>query len=241
MEQHVATAKDNRLTYYVLRRKGMRNMRLRVNDKGQVVVSCSSRIPLERINAFVIKNADWLISELSKIKSEGVLEERKYQTCEKYLFAGKEYMLVVIEGEREYVGTVGDNLALVVKDKNDFERKRKLVDNWYKNKAKELFAERFEYCVNNYREIFPDNYKLSIRQMKARWGTCIINKKTVVLNFKLVYSDVRYLDYVIMHELCHFYHKNHDASFYGMLARFIPDYKALRKRLTSYYIRYSHL
>ena len=241
MEEYVAVAGDNKIRYFVIRRKNMRNMRMRVNDKGDIVISCSPRVAFARINAFVLKNLDWALSERKKIQSEGVLEERKYLTCEKYLFAGKEYMLVVIEGEREYVGTVGDNLALVVKDKNDFERKRKLVDNWYKNKAKELFAERFEYCVNNYKEIFPDNYKLSIRQMKARWGTCIINKKTVVLNFKLVYADVRYLDYVIMHELCHFYHKNHDASFYDMLVRFIPDYKALRKGLTSYYIRYSHL
>lgn len=214
---------------------------MRVGDKGEIVVSCSPRVALARINAFVLKNLDWAIAERNKIKSEGVLEKRQYVTCEKYLFAGKEYMLVVIEGEREYVGTVGDNLALVVKDKNDLERKRKLIDNWYKKSAKELFKRRFEECVNKYRDVFPDEYKLSIRQMKARWGTCIINKKTVVLNFKLVYADVKYLDYVIMHELCHFYHKNHDDKFYGMLKGFVPDYKALRKGLTSYYIRYSHL
>lgn len=241
MEEHVLNADGVALRYVVVRRKGMKNLRLRVSDKGEPVVSCSPRTSLERINAFVAKNVAWVQSEKKKIKDAGLLDKRKYVTAEKYLYAGKERMLVVLKGEREHVDVVDDYMALVIPDENDIERKRNLIDKWYRKKAKEVFTQRFYDCVEKYRNYFPDDYKLRIRQMKARWGSCIIDKKTVVLNFKLIYADFKYLDYVIMHELCHFYHKNHGAAFYGMLARFLPDHRELRKGLTNYYIRYSHL
>lgn len=243
MEQHVVIAGEYKDFYYVIRRKGMKNMRMRVNGKGEVIVSCSLRISLERIHAFVVKNIDWVISEREKLKKEGVLEERKFVTGEKYLYAGTDYMLVVLTGEKERVNINGNYLVLTVKakDENNYERKRRLIDKWYKDSAAQLFAQRFEACVDKHRDLFPDKYPLIIKTMKSRWGYCMISKKTIALNFKLVYTDVKCLDYVIMHELCHLYYKNHDKAFYAFLEELLPGSKVLRKQLTSFYIRYSHI
>lgn len=241
MEEHVLTADGITVKYFVIRRRSMKNLRMRVGDKGEIVVSCSPRTALWRIEAFVVKNIPWISKQQAKIKEEGTGEPRRYVNLEKYLFCGKEYTLVVLTGAKEKVNINGDFLVLTVKNEGDTEKKRRLLDNWYRRQAKAVFESRFRALAEKYREYFKDDYKLVVRQMKARWGTCIINKKTVVLNFKLIYADVKYLDYVIMHELCHFYHRNHDRAFYSMLGSFVPDCKQLKKQLTNFYIRYSHL
>ena len=66
----------------------------------------------------------------------------------------------------------------------------------------------------------------------------MINRNTVTLNSKLIYADESLIDYVIMHELCHFKFKNHDRDFYALLSRICPDWKARKKLLGNKYIYY---
>lgn len=239
MEEYAAVVGDDKTRYFVVRRKNMRNMRMMINGNGEVVVSCSPCLAFAQINAFVLKNLDWIASKTKEIAARPKPEKRRYLTGEKFLFCGEECLLAVVRGDREKVEKVGGTLAVTVRDTEDFDKKRKLIDKWYKKNTEKVFRERFEYCLSLYRTLFPDIYTLRIRRMKARWGSCMINKKTVVLNSQLIYADIKYLDYVILHELCHFYFKNHDKDFYGLLAKLSPDFKTLRKSLTNYYISYT--
>lgn len=73
--------------------------------------------------------------------------------------------------------------------------------------------------------------KLKIRKMTSRWGVCNVKDKTVTLNFELIKRDIKYLDYVIVHELSHFIHPNHSKSFWFLVSKYIPNYKELRKEM----------
>lgn len=238
MERRIAQFADRQVEYYLARKK-MKCMRMRIKEDGRIVLSCPVYTPLYQINGFIEKNLDWIASKTKEIAARPKPEKRRYLTGEKFLFCGEECLLAVVRGDREKVEKVGGTLAVTVRDTEDFDKKRKLIDKWYKKNTEKVFRERFEYCLSLYRNLFPDIYTLRIRRMKARWGSCMINKKTVVLNSQLIYADIKYLDYVILHELCHFYFKNHDKDFYGLLAKLSPDFKTLRKSLTNYYISYT--
>lgn len=70
-----------------------------------------------------------------------------------------------------------------------------------------------------------------IRDMHTRWGSC--NTRTHHLNFSLMLwdrSDTE-LDYVILHELVHTVVPNHGPDFYATMDRYMPGWKAVRKRL----------
>jgi len=66
--------------------------------------------------------------------------------------------------------------------------------------------------------------------MKRRWGSCK-SKRGVLLNTRLVCAPVRCIDYMIMHELCHFRYHNHSSHFYRLLAALMPDWPERRDRL----------
>ena len=55
---------------------------------------------------------------------------------------------------------------------------------------------------------------LTIRKMKTRWGVCNYKTKRVTLNFNLIKKDIKYLDYVIVHELSHLLYPNHSKNFW---------------------------
>jgi predicted metal-dependent hydrolase len=42
------------------------------------------------------------------------------------------------------------------------------------------------------------------------------------------------IDYVVVHELCHLQHMNHDRSFWRLVGSILPDYKKREEYLSKY-------
>ena len=75
-----------------------------------------------------------------------------------------------------------------------------------------------------------DFKKISIRNQKTRWGSCS-KSGTVCFNYKIALLPPHLADYIIVHELCHVGEMNHSKKFWALVARTIPDYRALRAEL----------
>ncbi len=76
--------------------------------------------------------------------------------------------------------------------------------------------------------------QLRLRDMKSRWGSCAWKKGVVTLNTRLFYAPRECLDYVVLHELCHFVHPDHGPGFHALMATLMPDYKRRKRRLESW-------
>jgi predicted metal-dependent hydrolase len=118
------------------------------------------------------------------------------------------------------------NLAPPDHLKNDPQAKDSMVQT-YRLQAHKLFHERmtiYQYQLGVY-------YKqLKISDQKSQWGNC--NRFGVIrLNWRLVLLPLEIIDYVIVHELCHLVHLNHSKSFWRLVEKAVPDYKAKRKAL----------
>ena len=67
--------------------------------------------------------------------------------------------------------------------------------------------------------------------MTRKWGYCNKAKKLIKLNFDLIKYSINEIDYVIIHEICHFYEANHSSRFWAQVEKRYPYYKLARKRL----------
>ena len=103
------------------------------------------------------------------------------------------------------------------------------INEYLKKNSNKVFTERF----NRLKVMFNDlpEFKLRTRFMKTRWGVCNKSSMSVTLNTELIHKDVTLIDYVIIHELCHFKHMNHSSSFWNEVEKYYPYYKLARKRL----------
>ena len=67
--------------------------------------------------------------------------------------------------------------------------------------------------------------KLRYQAMKSRWGVCYPQRKLITLNRWLVGLPAFAQEYVVLHELVHLDHADHQADFYAELSSFMPNWK----------------
>ncbi len=65
---------------------------------------------------------------------------------------------------------------------------------------------------------------VKITSARTRFGSCS-PKNSLCFSLYLMQKDERFIDYVIVHELAHIKHHNHGAAFYGLIEKYMPDYK----------------
>ena len=73
--------------------------------------------------------------------------------------------------------------------------------------------------------------ELRVRDMKSRWGVCAPGKRRITLALRLAARPVEQVEYVVLHEYCHFVHPDHQAGFWALMTRLMPDCKERRQAL----------
>jgi hypothetical protein len=73
----------------------------------------------------------------------------------------------------------------------------------------------------------------SIKKMKSRWGSCILRSKKITLNLDLAMKSERCIEYVVVHELTHFFERKHDARFKALMDKFLPDWRLIKAELNN--------
>ena len=65
----------------------------------------------------------------------------------------------------------------------------------------------------------------------------ILIKNKILLNIELIRVPSYCIEYVVMHEMCHLKHPNHDNNFYDFLALVMPDWRDRKERLEKEILR----
>lgn len=111
---------------------------------------------------------------------------------------------------------------------NDDIHNGSLIQMWYDEQRRKIFKERFLNVSLNFPE--AQKLRLSVAKMKSRWGSYRTDG-TVVLHPDLIKASKQCIDYVLIHEFCHHYHKRHDEDFYRLLDKKMPDWKNIKEKL----------
>ncbi len=72
--------------------------------------------------------------------------------------------------------------------------------------------------------------KVFVKNQRTVWGSCSY-RNNINLNLNLVALDSEFIDYVLLHELTHTVHKNHQKAFYDLLTKNMPNALDIQKRL----------
>ncbi|MDO4890652.1 MAG: SprT family zinc-dependent metalloprotease [Coriobacteriaceae bacterium] len=75
---------------------------------------------------------------------------------------------------------------------------------------------------------------LAYRNMRSRWGSCTPDTGRVCINVRLALYPPQCLEYVVVHELCHFFVRNHGSGFTMLMDRHLPNWRESRKLLETY-------
>ncbi|MBR1702084.1 MAG: M48 family metallopeptidase [Lachnospiraceae bacterium] len=232
-EQRVVHCEDGDIPY-LLTRKSVKNVNLRIKPEGEVLVSANNSVSTDFIDAFIEKKQRYIFSVLSRYEEKKKLFQavpKRYVSGESYDLLGKSLRLKVEANKEENVYTDGVYIFLKVKDKDDFRHKEIMMSKWLKQYQTTVFEELLQekyLLFEKYGVTYPT---LKIRNMTSRWGSCQPKKGIITLNSKLIEAPRNCIEYVILHELVHFIHPNHSRQFWDFVAMMMPDWKERKEEL----------
>ena len=233
-KQQVRTVRGEARDFeYILTRKSVKNLNMRVKPTGEIFVSAAPLVPVKYIDNFVLSHEQTLIKTLDRYEKirANTVQPLQYVSGEKIRFLGEELHLLVEAALVQEVEKIGKFLFLRVKDTSDFKRKERVMKKWISAKQIEVFL---EICKEIYPLFKPYGVKyplVKIRTMKSRWGSCQPQKGIITLNAKMIAAPREAIEYVVLHEFAHFIHPNHSKDFYGLVEKLMPDWKERRELL----------
>lgn len=212
---------------YQFERKSVKNLNLRIRKDCSVYVSANSRVRLAQVDAFVLQKGEYILAAIRKFSemAQEAPQPKQYISGETFYVLGEELRLKVLQGVKERVEADGAYICLYVQDTEDFAKKQRLMTRYLAARCREVFEEILREQYPSFWEYGVSMPKLRIRDMKTRWGSCTFQKGVITLNKRLLGAPRSCIEYVCLHELCHFIHPNHSKQFYDFLARLMPDWK----------------
>lgn len=208
-----------------------KTMAISVHPDLQVVVTAPEGSALDQIAARMLKRAPWILRQQRDLERYlPHLPPRQYVSGETHRYLGRQYRLKVIAGEPAQVKLMRGYLYIHMPDKADTGQVKAQLDRWYRQQARRVFKERLNACYPRAERLGATYPEIAIRVLKTRWGSCSSPDK-ISLNLKLIQAPRSYIDYVVMHELCHLVERNHSPRFYELLDRAMPDWRERKKKL----------
>jgi hypothetical protein len=211
-----------------------RTLGISVLPDSSVIVRAPFRTSLKTISRIVREKAAWIIKHRDSYRQK---ENKKlngtFSMGTKQLFRGKECLLQIIQSKKPFV-RFNENAIEVGLDKtDDAQAVKKLLYKGYKGAASRTFPEKLAILLKIHEGKMFQPTGLVIRSMKSRWGSCS-RKGKITLSTELIKLPDIFIEYVIIHELCHLKHHNHGKEYYKLLSELFPEWKTVRKDLREY-------
>ncbi|CAI1974308.1 M48 family metallopeptidase [Serratia proteamaculans] len=204
---------------------------IKVHPDCRVVVSAPQDSDDQQVLNAVEKRGRWIYQQLRDFRKQlEYLTPRQYISGESHYYLGKQYMLKVIVAPSDVQGVkmLRGKLEVTLRHKSA-EKVLQLLTDWYKARAREVFARRLTAMLEQALWV-SDSPPLRILTMQTQWGSCSPNGR-LTLNPNLVKAPRECIDYVILHELCHLAEHNHSERFYRLMGQVMPEWEKTKKRL----------
>lgn len=213
---------------YVIEFCNRKTLEISVLPDSAVQVRAPQGTSLDLIADRIKKKAAWIVEKQDWFaKFPKASPPRQYLGGETHLYLGRRYRLKIEKGSSREVKIDGGYIRILTTDLRPAFIK-KLLDEWFRDKAKTQFKKIFDECVKKYAK--SNVPRLQIRNMKTRWGS-LSKGGILTLNIKLISSAKDCIEYVVMHELCHLKYANHDNAFYRLLETRMPDWQRRKQKL----------
>jgi len=220
------------IDYTVHRSQRARQVWLRFDREGRLVVVIPRRFDAGRVPGIVEAHAGWIE------RAHGRIEARRRRvsawlpprlpTTVSLPAIGREWQIEYRPAVSSRMTTFDKGGRLIVSGPvEDAKRCREALVRWLRRMAHVHFTKLAT-------QVAADNGfkpgKVVVRAQRTLWASCS-RRGTLSLNIRLLFIAPELAHHVIVHELCHTKHMDHSQKFWSCVARHDPDWKEHRRRL----------
>ncbi len=220
---------------YVLERKAVRNLNLRIHRDGTVYLSAGPEVPEAEADAFVARKSAYIRRAQAHFEEMAryAPSPKQYVSGETFYLRGRGLRLKVEEGPKDCITSDGVYLRVQMKNREDGEARRRLVTRWLPRQCRLIFREAADRVYPQFVRYGVEKPRIHIRSMDTQWGSCVKEKQIITLNRRLAEMPEDCIEYVVTHEFCHLVLPNHSRRFYELLTVMMPDWQERKRILDS--------
>lgn len=194
---------------------------MRVLEQG-LLVSKPWGLEHSEVEAWLLSKADWIHKHWLK-PSTGLTSTLSLPTSIELKFLEQtievRYAATEIKGVKLNFDPSKQTL-LAQGQINHFENCQTALKNWLKQQAKIYLSFRLQELAQ---ELGFSYQRCVIKNQQTRWGSCS-SQGIINLNAKLLLLPKVWVDYVLIHELCHTRELNHSSRFWSLIKTYSPNY-----------------
>lgn len=210
--------------------KDIKNLHIGVYPPmGHVRVAAPQRLDDDQVRLAVIQRLPWIKRQREQLQSTQRQSVREMVTGESHYVWGARYRLKVIERPgRAHFEIDGERLLLYVPAGTDGERRRELLDHWYREQLRSAVPDLIARWEPTLKVSVP---RWSIRRMKTKWGSCNRETGHIWFNVELAKKQPDCLEYIVVHEMTHYLERNHGERFTKLMDELLPSWRSRRDHL----------
>ena len=210
--------------------KDIKNLHIGVYPPlGRVRVAAPNRLDDDQVRLAVIQRLPWIKRQRDKLRSAERQSEREMVTGESHYVWGVRRRLKVVERPgRAHFEIDGERLVLYVPADTSAEKRRGYLDKWYRDQLRQEIPELIAKWEQALDATVP---KWTIRRMKTKWGSCNRETRHIWFNAELAKKHPDCLEYIVVHEMTHYFERNHGERFTALMDKHLPDWRSRQRRL----------
>ena len=238
--KHTFQVFDKKIKYSIKRSSRRKTIQIAVKPSREIIISTPQSATVKEVEQLLEKKQPWLYKTLLNIEDlPPPIPPRKYINGETHYYLGNQHRLNLSYGKKNIALRKTDNyyfFDISTPNPDNPEAIARQLKQWYRKQAKIFFAEELKkltYQTRNILELSEDDIIIKVRSMKKRWGSCN-GKNTINLNLELIKTPADCIEYVLIHELCHFKQMNHSKEFWNLVTFCMPEWKEYKRKLDSF-------
>ena len=203
-----------------VKRSRRKSVAIKIDNQGIITVFCPLNYPETKIQQLISEKRNWILTHLKKINNDNS-KNVDFLDYKKLLFGGNSYDITYNDNTIK----IGD-IAQIKYRKDGVSSLKK----WLKKRAED----KLETALKHWASVMKLSYgEFFLTQARKKWGSCD-NKKRIRLNFRLIMLPEDCINYVCIHELSHLLHLNHSQKFWNTVAKYMTNYKIIKKQMKDY-------
>lgn len=201
-----------------------------IERDGRVLVRAPESISDERIEDMVEAKRYWIYKNLAEwrdLNATRVL--REYRNGEGFLYLGRAYRLLLVADQAESLLLKNGRFCLRrdLVDRGDIEAAKTVFRNYYIARGTERITQRVKYYAP---KVGVKPRDIDIRELGNRWASFYPNGN-LAFHWKCIMAPQTIIDYIVVHELCHFHYPDHTDAFWNEVDKVLPAYKERKEWL----------
>ena len=211
------------IEYQLLAGSSRRTTDIVIERNGLVTVRPPVGYTPEQVDAVVESKRMWIYRNLAEWKDlNASAVAREWVNGETFLYLGRAYRLSLVSGQKEALQLKEGRFCLsrAVIEQGGIDAARKAFETYYIDRGMQRIGERVEYYAP---KVGVEISGIKVKEMGYRWASYGKNGQ---LNFhwKCMMATPKVIDYIVVHELCHFYHGDHTDAFWNEVDKVMPDF-----------------